>query len=310
MLRGAFTDGDVDEGTFALIVAVRDWMPILPDPYVANFRPAGDRRDGEAGPPGGGIVGVVIEWRQAAPPEVTIRGALPGPRGLGQPAPPVPDGDDKGRGGPRLPDTQTRQGTLELSAEERKRVQAVIDGTVAILKENADKARAEDARLERGLVGYFSEFAGTPDGVLLLDVSSAKDQIGVQIGLPRERQDAATGSTVFSLDGLVVQTPADNVRVFALPQVQWEPVRTLEADQDLVTLRYFPTPLASATDGGPTVIGVGAQRLLPTIPDLVLDGIVESFSDGRRVAMLTTLPFGIKAVLALRPAPDAARGPD
>ncbi len=42
--------------------------------------------------------------------------------------------------------------------------------------------------------------------------------------------------------------------VVMLPQVQWEPVRTLDSDQDIMTMGWFPTPLASATDGGATQI--------------------------------------------------------
>ena len=66
----------------------------------------------------------------------------------------------------------------------------------------------------------------------------------------------------------------------ALPQAQWEPVRTLDEDQDIATLGWFPTPLASAPDGGATQIGARSQKLMPIIPEDALQGTVDAFREG------------------------------
>jgi hypothetical protein len=119
------------------------------------------------------------------------------------------------------------------------------------------------------------------------------------------------GTGMFVLEGMDVRTPASNLRVFTLPQVQWEPVRTLDIDQDLVHIGHFPTPLASATDGGATLFGVRSARLVAAIPDIAVDAALEEFEGGRSLGMLTTLPFGIKALLRLSPTESpTGRAPD
>ena len=91
------------------------------------------------------------------------------------------------------------------------------------------------------------------------------------------------------------------MRVVMLPQTQWEPVRTLDADQDIMTMGWFPTPLASATDGGASQIGTRSQRLMPVIPQDALDGTLRAFRDGVPVGVRTTLPFGLIAAIGLQP---------
>ncbi len=161
--------------------------------------------------------------------------------------------------------------------------------------------------------------SGLGEGLRLLDVSTNKDLLGVEIGAGVREQPSFTavappvapGGDAFVLEGMDVRTPAANLRVFILPQVQWEPVRTLDIDQDLVHIGHFPTPLASATDGGATVFGVRSARLVAAIPDIAVDAALEEFKGGTGLGMLTTLPFGIKALLALRPTTSpSGRPPD
>ena len=165
---------------------------------------------------------------------------------------------------------------------------------------------------------------GPEEGLRLLDVSTNKDLLGVELGAGDTQEpssfgatavaassEAAPGAATFVLEGMDVRTQASNLRVFTLPQVQWEPVRTLEIDQDLVHIGYFPTPLASATDGGATVFGVPSARLVAAIPDIAVDAALEEFRGGVGLGMLTTLPFGIKALLSLQPRESAkGRRPD
>jgi hypothetical protein len=100
------------------------------------------------------------------------------------------------------------------------------------------------------------------------------------------------------------------MQLFMLPQVQWEPVRTLDPDQDIMTLGWFPTPLASANDGGPTLIGARSQRLVPYIPGDALQGTYDAYSGGTPVTFKTTLPFGLVAGVQLEPKDIESRPSD
>ena len=52
------------------------------------------------------------------------------------------------------------------------------------------------------------------------------------------------------------------------------------------------------------------MTLAPVIPELVLDTMVKEFEAGTRLGMVTTLPFGLKAALNLRPSPAGGRDAD
>ena len=112
------------------------------------------------------------------------------------------------------------------------------------------------------------------------------------------------------MKALDVTAPVGTLRLVTLPQIQWEPVRTLDEDQDVLTLGWFPTPLASATDGGPTVLGARSEKLVPVIPEPLLDATKAVFDDGTDVVFRTTLPFGLVAVVSVNPQGAADRKPD
>jgi hypothetical protein len=147
----------------------------------------------------------------------------------------------------------------------------------------------------------------------LLDVSTNQDLLGVAVGGPLERQ-ATTGvivsSSAFPVSGLAVHSTVAGMRVVALPQVQWEPVRTLDADQNIMTMGWFPTPLAAANDGGSTQIGARSQKLKPIIPDDALQGTLEAYKEGTPVGVRTTFPFGLIGAIQLQPQDTAQRKAD
>ena len=83
-------------------------------------------------------------------------------------------------------------------------------------------------------------------------------------------------------------------------------MRTRNTQEEIDNNGFFPTPLASATDGGATLIASTSARLVPVLPDLALDNAVDAFEQGETATVVTTLPFGIRALLSLRPSgPDA-----
>jgi hypothetical protein len=100
-----------------------------------------------------------------------------------------------------------------------------------------------------------------------------------------------------AIDGLDLSTLARNLRVFLLPQFQWEPV--INIPNPLVG--DFPDMLSSNDDGGPTVFGTNSVRLVPFAPERVTASMLEEFGDGMPFAAKFTLPFGMKATAQFQP---------
>ncbi|MEL7114905.1 MAG: hypothetical protein AAGP08_04820 [Pseudomonadota bacterium] len=141
--------------------------------------------------------------------------------------------------------------------------------------------------------------------IRMLDVSTNRDQIGVALKVEKQ-----TKRTPYEIEGMQVHAALEDMRVFALPQIQWEPVRTLESDQKIMEMGYFPTPLAAGDDGGPTQIASDAATLVPAIPDVTVDEMVSAFDEGAPLRMATTLPFGIQAMMKLEPSATTDREAD
>jgi hypothetical protein len=330
LLRGTLGEaGAVDRGRLELVLGSEGWLPTLPDPYVSNFARHLRERFGEVATTR--VVLAQSAWEDPEHPVLSFLGVLPEPGAVPVAAPESsPRALSQGEGQVRVP-TQTQQGSVFSGAEGALVRPRDFESRGASDTQQEQLALQEEqlARLQ-GLARESIPSLG--EGLRLLDVSTNKDLLGVEIGagirevpsftvapLPArpagvpvqvaggtaqvvgETAQVAGGSGAFVLEGMDVRTPAANLRVFTLPQVQWEPVRTLDIDQDLAHIGHFPTPLASATDGGATLFGVRSARLVAAIPDVAVDAALEEFRGGRGLGMLTTLPFGIKALLQLRP---------
>jgi hypothetical protein len=304
-LHGALDGTSVLSGTLITSLDLAAWTPILPDPYAASVRSGrGDVADAARA-----RVTATVDWTSS---RVILRFA-------GDPSTPSGTGRATSQARPRplrevsqsaLPRTQTRDGAmLELRG---------AGDTGRFRAEDAAGAVTTTATLIGG------GFRGSQSG-FLLDVSTNRDLLGVQLGfnargfaaLAQTHQDQAVGSPLieaggspFRLDGLSVVTPAANLRLFTVPQIQWEPVRTLDIDQDVARLGWFPTPLASATDGGPTIIANASMRLLATVPDVAVERLLTDFAAGSAAFMVTTLPFGLMAQVQLQPRAAGARQAD
>jgi hypothetical protein len=133
--------------------------------------------------------------------------------------------------------------------------------------------------------------------LVLLDLSSNADHLGVGTAFPKERRSNAA----LTMEGVSLSAAMADLRVVALPQISWEPVRTHPDDLQ----PGFPQPLVSRDDGGPLVIGVADEtvHLVPIAPEPLLRGMVELAERPiASVAIQFTLPFGIKAVAVIPPA--------
>jgi hypothetical protein len=314
--ESALTDRQMlDDGTLALRFGVYAWTPTLPDPYVGNFhicRPDINRPRA--------ILGALVRWTAAGAPQVAFTGDM----GLPMVCPSLPSAGDpvpapRSDLNPDVGLTQTEQGQLGLGERALGELKKAQAREQQLRGRRVAKAIKLNQASTGAIDGQLRERLGPTPPVFLLDVSTNQDLLGVALwGVPARDQfvgvaggpptSAAGGG--FPVQALDVNSTVEAMRLVTLPQIQWEPVRTLDEDQDILTLGWFPTPLASATDGGATVLGARSQKLAPVIPEPLLTTTKEVFDDGTNVTFRTTLPFGIVTVVDLKPTDDGPRKAD
>ncbi len=304
----------IDAGDAHLLLGVYGWAPTLPDPYVATAAIQG-RRIGRGSPRS--VLACQIVWPQPDAASVTFAGALGAgaslvarPRSSGESRPARKSGGQPGVGL-----TQAQQ---DARTHDR-RTAALVDAAASAEAKGRTRriaiATGADRKSLAAIDRSLAETVAQGADVLLLDVSTNQDLLGVALSAGANRDVASVGALPgspgsISVDGLAIRSPIASMLVVTVPQVQWEPVRTLDSDQDIMTMGWFPTPLASATDGGPTIIGARSQRLMPIIPEAALKGTLDAYRDGTPVGVRTTFPFGLVAGVRLQPADAPDRKAD
>lgn len=154
--------------------------------------------------------------------------------------------------------------------------------------------RFDEAGIEPGL--------GRGDrGLVLLDVSSRADQLGVRI--PSEGMDRVR------VDGLSLVAQARDLRVLTLPPISWEPMLT-RAPEEMPGVPWadkdIPLP-PPPHDGGPAVVVADAVELRPVEPVQLLRAYHDAIQDNRRFSARLPLPFGLIAHVERK---EPAREPD
>lgn len=311
-----FSPARIDAGNAQLLFGVYTWVPTLPDPYVSNASIRGPRAQSRV--PQSLLLGRVL-WITPDHVTVSFEGRL-GPNlalggrnaSSGQPRP----ARKRSAGDPDVGLTQVEQEQLtfdrKMAADWRGAQAQEAEGR----GRRSEIAHQQNQRSLKIIDGFMSEVVGPAPNLLLLDVSTNQDLLGVAVGdrSIRDGNSRSAGQTVssgdFPVSGLAVHSQVASMRVIALPQVQWEPVRTLDADQDIMTMGWFPTPLASATDGGATQIGARSQKLMPIIPEDALRGTFDAYRDGTPVGVRTTFPFGLVGAIQLQPKDTPQRKAD
>jgi hypothetical protein len=265
-------DRAVVSGYVSLHFGLRLITPILPDPYASNVR---NPREVEQGHLTARFT-AFIQWPSPEAPQLTL--------------------SLKPLKGEPLPVHAAMAGTMEPTP-----------GRVTGNEGDPHRREGEDAVRVAKLRGIFDAALGSAsERVFLLDVSSHADQFGVGFGVAGSRNPDTIGTThrELTIEGMDLATPARNIRVFTVPQIQWEPVWTIQNPN----LGNFPSPLASANDGGPTLLGINTVNLVPIAPHPCVAELVQEFRRGdlrTRAAALFTLPFGLKAIAApLRKPPE------
>ncbi|QLY28369.1 hypothetical protein H0264_23675 [Nocardia huaxiensis] len=295
VVRGALTARtEIDSGEALLSFGVLAWAPTLPDPYVSNCFI--DRRPWVEAPTGSLLARV--SWLSPGAALVSFNGNLGASLAIAprDASPGEPHPARAIEGDPDVGATQVEQGRLALDRAAREQWKQARDDADQGLRHRLEESKAFDAEISRALDHELIEVFGPPPNLLLLDVSTNQDLLGVGVGVDLEQSTRAG-----TVSGLDVHAQVTGMRVMALPQVQWEPVRTLDIDQDIPNQGWFPTPLASATDGGATQIGTRSAKLVPIIPADALRGTFDAYAEGSPVGIRTTFPFGLVSAIRLRP---------
>jgi len=277
------TDLALDRGVVVVRFGALMAIPMLPDPYVANFdfRATGGRIT--AGAANQSLaprpdIAVVVNWTKPsdATTQVTRRTS---------------------------PTTsQANRVALGVAARPATAIQSAAAATLTRIRESKPPdphtSRAELHDQLEQVTTSGSEF------FRLLDVSSNADQFGV--ALADRRDDLETPTRVLAakvseptIKGLELVAPANTVRVLTLPPFQWEPVHNIPNPN----AAPFPPVLVSDTDGGPTRIGINSVHLVPVAPLPAVAEVVNYFSADNpkaAVALSTPLPFGMFALAKLR----------
>ena len=287
--------GWIDEGKITFLHGIFRWKPILPDPYVSNIRGGWDIRSWGRNLENAtniqsfeSLLFAQVEWGQSGKPGVIFNGDLPLKLGVGIKPPENP-----------------KISSLPVNVDPRYR---------EIVRSN--KPNPEKLKEKQRLDSVFDQLEKRTTGWKLLDVSTNMDLIGVSVApsLFYRRSNISSSQlspgNIFTIKQMAVNTPLDLVHVFTVPQVQWEPVRTLPEDHDSALLGWFPEFLSSASDGGPTRLFGNSQELSPIIPDIVVSHIRESFNTGRPAVAMTTLSFGLKTIVSLQPLNTTSRNAD
>jgi hypothetical protein len=294
------------EGQLAVAVSLAGWTPTLPDPYVSNLSLGRGPRVGG----GEARAAALITWADGGP-ALGFAGTL-GP--LQAPRAPLSDVASQ-----RAPRQGGAVAEPTAAAAGRQRIDEAADDqrrrTLATQRERYHVPRDEQVA---------PPLLRVP-GPSLLDVSTRIHQIGITLATGSARGRGERPATVvsrrdspgragedlfgddawepadFRLSGMAAATALHRIEVFALPQIQWEPVHTLDKDQN-PAVGWFPPALGSPHDGGPTRIVSPAGRLVPVVPDVALEEAVHAFSsDGEDLVVGTTLPFGIVSGFTLTP---------
>lgn len=149
----------------------------------------------------------------------------------------------------------------------------------------------------------------------LLDVSSSANQMGVSLNFSNTRDnDRATNLELFKtfgvetsgsndfplqIQGMNVVSASKNVRLFALPQVAWEPVINLSAPTTVgdppLLFNYYPD------DGGATRLMNNSTVPVPLAPIPAAASLISLYKNNadNEIAAYFTLSFGLRALAVL-----------
>lgn len=289
------TQNEINEGTVAMNCPMYFLLPSLPDPYVSNYQPFGYRgRDNASQSLSRISFAPVVQWVSPAAPKLLMLF--------------VPDNTSsdilifiENNRAPKTfnADTLTSNNNLQTSTA------ANFVSAKAFFKD----PQKEDADNTAGLREIFNKNLNLGnESIFMLDVSTNADLFGVGLGFNRSKKDTLNPNFPLAIIGMDLVTDAFNTRIYTLPQIQWEPLWTIQNPD--VAPYPFPSPVTSPDTGDPTIIGTQSFDLVPIAPKPVIDKFLSAYNDKvqpKKMAALFSLPFGMKAAAVLDNASDTTK---
>src|SRR5436190_16081717 len=137
-------------------------------------------------------------------------------------------------------------------------------------------------------------------GPTMLDISTNSAQFGVFV----QTIEHAVHQPAPPVSRLYLQAPASRLRIVALPQVEWEPVPTVDPTSQAP---LTPNPFVFADSWPATQVGTNSVTLMPVSPHELVGGLVESWTaeDKSAIGAVFTAHFGIVSFAELRRIPSA-----
>ncbi|HYF31646.1 MAG TPA: hypothetical protein VD993_11045 [Chitinophagaceae bacterium] len=300
---------DIRQGAILLNCPVYFLLPSLPDPYVSTFNPLNFARRYELTQQSTANRGMglsllsVIYWTEPKSPKLSLL-FIPDSTSpvvftlLEQNKPlALKKGLDAG---PSIAAYVEPQASEPVYLFHYKQLNQVAE------------VRKEDEENSAALRDLFdAALRVSQEHIYLLDVSTNADLFGVGLSIaqPRTRKSGLNTSPFpLAVDKMDLVTYANNTRIYTLPQIQWEPVRTIQNPD--VSPHPFPSPATSEDTGDPTIVGSESYELVPIAPIPVIDKFIEEYNDAgqpKKMAALFSLPFGMKAVAYLDNAHDTTQ---
>ncbi len=293
---------DINEGTLVLNCPMYFLLPALPDPYVTNYQPFFGNRDRASNQTLSGLgLAAFIQWTDPAVPKLTLLF--------------VPDDTSSdvfnfieyNRQEPIVA-THYPVNTIGANVQTSMDFQAQMLA-VGIKPDRTKEIQQEDAQNTAGLMNVFRDRLQLSEAsIFLLDVSTNADLFGVGLGFSRRKNEQLNPIFPLAVQGIDLVTDAFNTRIYTLPQVQWEPLWTIQNPK--VKPYPFPSPVTSPDTGDPTIFGTESFDLVPIAPKPVIEKFLSAYNDAvhpKRMAALFSLPFGMKAVVQLENPSDKTK---
>lgn len=307
MIGKLATPTTINQGSVILDCPLYFILPTLPDPYVTNFYlygPSRERLSYSSSPGIGMSLAATIQWNNPTTPDLQIF-FLPdstNPQLLTAIESNV-TGWSKNISSLQTDTANNNTETAQAGGETPPFSTASLT-SFARRFNNTAAVYQEDAANSQQLRNRFNkELNTTNESFFLLDVSTNADLFGVGVGLSHnnDTKDFKVVSRVFpfQVKDMDLTTYAFNTRLYTLPQVQWEPLQTI---QNPAISPPFPSPVTSANTGDPTIIGTASNELVPIAPIPAIAKFIAEYNkagDPQKLVTLFSLPFGMKSVAVM-----------
>ena len=133
---------------------------------------------------------------------------------------------------------------------------------------------------------FRAQLQAQPEFLNLLDLSTHDHHFGLALESLSDQQPTIDAANRLSVE-------LRHVRLLMQPQVHWEPVQVIDEHGQ-------PGPvLRSQTQGGHSLVGAQAVKLVPVLPGVVGREIVAVANGQRAAAALFSLPFGLRALVRM-----------